>query len=570
MATNPRNQEPDEDDFEALLNQHLPTASPKQKGELLDATVVAIVDDEVIVSFGSKDECPIPFSEFLDPKGELTVRVGDGVRVLLTGWTDDGEPQVSHKAARGAAANQMLREAAERGVPVRGVVSRVAGSGVIVDVGVPAFMPASHCDTMRIPDLSSLIGQEVEAYVLEYDDTRNRAVLSRRKLLAERQDAERQKFLSGVQPGDVLKGVVREVLDFGLFVRIGAVEGLVPRSELTYDRGVSPSDLFKAGDAIEVKVLELAADTGKVTLSRKRVGEDPWLTIGEHYPVGSTVTGRVVTVQEFGAFVQLREGITGLIHAENISWEKGRKSAKDKFQPGDTVTCQVVEIDQERKRLGLSLKHLARDPWTDTASKYPVGSRHKGTVKQLRDFGAIIQLDEFTDGLLHVGDLSWTERPKHPGEVVSEGQEVEVVILNLDAAKRRLSLGLKQLTGSPYEQFVAANPVGSVATGRVTRIERFGAFVELLPGLEGLIHISELDTERVDTPERVVRIGEEVSVKVLGFEAGKKRISLSRKQAIDDLERENIRQYTRKADEKSGTGLSLGDMLKKAMEKKRD
>ena len=569
MTQNPTNQ-PDpmeEEDFEKLLLSHLPQAAPKHKGELVDATVVGIMDDEVMVSFGSKDEAPIPIDEFLDAGKQLTVRVGDTVRVLLTGWNDDGEPEMSHRKARAAEAGTMLREACERNVPVRGTVTRVVPGGVIVDVGMPAFMPGSQADVMRVPDLSGLIGQEIEAYVLEYDEKRNRALLSRRKLQAERNDAARGGFLEKLVPGETVKGTVREVLDFGVFVSLGPVDAMIPRSELTYDRGMHPSDIVKVGQTIEAKVLEVSADTGKVTLSRKRLGEDPWETIGEHYPVGTTVTGKVTGVQPFGAFVQLSEGITGLIHAQNISWESGKKSAADKFVVGDAVSCQVVEIDKEKKRLGLSLKHLSRDPWLDLAASYPVGSRHKGHVKELRDFGAIIQLDENTDGLLHVGDLSWTTRPKHPGEVVQEGQDVEVVVLNLDAARRRISLGMKQLTGSPFDQFASAHPVGSVATGRITRLERFGAFVELAPGLEGLIHISELDEQRVDTPERVVHAGEEVTVKVLEINAAKKRIGLSRKAAIADLERENIRAYTRK-DESGPTGMSLGDALKAAMKKK--
>lgn len=555
-----------DEDFEALLNEHLPQAGPKAKGDLVDANVVGILDDDVLVSYGSKEESAIPAEEFRDPKGELTVKVGDTVRVLLQGWDEDGVPVLSHKKARGAAAAVMLEEAAKAQVPVRGIVSRVVNGGVLVDVGMPAFLPASHIDLFRVGDLNTLVGQEIEAYVMDYNPQEKRAVLSRRKLLAERRDKDLQKFMDGVLPGSTVRGKVKQVLDFGVFVELGAAEGMIPRSELTYDRGVNPADIVTVGQEIEAKVLEVSRDTGKITLSRKRLHEDPWLTISEHFPVGATVTGKVITIQEFGAFVQLTEGITGLIHSKDISWESGKKSAKDQFREGDSVTCQIVDLDVEKKRLGLSLKHLARDPWLDLEAKYPVGSRHTGTVSGLRDFGAFVKLDEFTEALLHIGDLSWEKRPEHPSAILKEGQEVEVVILNLDATKRRISVGMKQKSASPFEQFLAAHSIGSLVTGKVSRMVPFGAFLELAPGLEGLIHISELDDHRVDAPEKVVRMGEEVTVKILEADSAKRKISLSRKDAFRELERENIRQYTKTENQKS-VGLNFGAALKDAFNK---
>lgn len=560
----------DEEDFGKLLDQHLPKAAPRAEGELLDATVVGVMSDAVLVTYGSKEETPISIEEFRGPNGEVTVKPGDSIRVLLVGWDEEGEPQLSFKKARAAEAGRMLEEAFQAHVPVRGVISRALATGVLVDVGIPAFMPASQIDLFRVGDLNALVGQEVEAYVLEFEARKGRAVLSRRQLLQERQNQERQAFLETVAPGSEVEAVVRDVLDFGVFVLMGNVEGMVPRSELTYDRGVAPSEIVKPGDRIRLKVLDVSPETGKITLSRKRLNEDPWLRIDEFYPAGSTVSGKVVSVQEFGAFVQLQEGITGLVHAKDISWEKERKSPRDTFRVGDTVTCQVLEIDKEHKRLGLSLKHLSRDPWLDVADRYPVGSKHKGVVTGLRDFGAFVKLDEYTEALLHIGDLSWERRVAHPRELLSEGQEVEVVILNLDAQKRRISVGMKQTAASPFDRFLQEHPVGSLARGRVSRLVSFGAFVELLPGLEGLIHISELDDVRVDSPERVVRVGNEVQVKVLEANREKQRIGLSRKAAIHELEQENIRQYMNQEKEKAAGGLTgLGAALKAAMEKQK-
>jgi small subunit ribosomal protein S1 len=561
----PKRKRTEDEEFEALLAQHMPRSLPKEEGELLDAHVVAVLRDEVLVTYGSKEECPIPVEEFRDPRGVVTVKPGDSVRVLLMGWNEDGEPLLSHRKARSAEAGNMLAEAAEKQVPVRGTVSRVVNGGVIVDVGMPAFMPAGQIDILRIADLSTLVGKEVEAYVLEYDPGQRRAVLSRKKLLAERQDKTRGEFMKTLAPGATLQGTVRDVLEFGVFVDLGGAEGMIPRSELTYDRGVNPSSLLSVGQKVEVKVLEIDEASGRITLSRKRLNEDPWLKIDENYPVGTTVSGKIVSLQSFGAFVQLQEGITGLIHNKDLSWESGRKSASDKFTVGDTVTCQVAEIDKAQKRLGLSVKHLDRDPWMDVEAKFPLGSRRKATVVMLRDFGAIVKLDEFTDALLHISDLSWEKRHKHPSEVLKEGDEVEVVVLNHDRDKRRISVGMKQTAGSPFEKFVQDYPIGAVAKGRISKLERYGAFVELAPGLEGLIHISELDEQRVDSPERVVRLGEELSVKVLEVNREKQRISLSRKQAIRDLEQENIKQYTSRNEK---LGSTLGSALKDALKKK--
>jgi small subunit ribosomal protein S1 len=556
----------EDEDFEALLNEHLPRAEPKNEGELLDATVVRVLREDVLVTYGSKNEVSIPIEEFRDGKGNLMVKPGDSIRVLVVQIDEDGEPELSYQKARNVEASRMLSQAFEHHVPVRGRITRALNAGVIVDVGVQAFMPASQVDLFRVGDLNSLVGQEVEAYILEYDVRQGRAVLSRRKLLTERQEGQKQQFFSKIKPGDRIKVKVKQALDFGLFVEAEGVEGLIPRSELTYDRGVTPQEVAKPGDILEVKVLDLTPETGKITFSRKRANEDPWEKIEEVYPPGSTVTGKVAAIQSFGAFVQLQEGVTGLIHAKELSWKSGRNSPEEHLKIGDSVTCQVIELDKGNKRLGLSLRSLSRDPWLDLETRYPVGSRHNATVEQFRDFGAFVKLDENTDALLHVADIDWKKRPKHPSEVLKEGQSVEVVILNLDREKRRISVGMKQLARSPFEQFLQSHPPGSIAQGKITRLERFGAFVELAPGLEGLIHISELDDQRVDSPERVVRVGEELNVKVLDANAEKQRISLSRKEAIRQQEQENMKQYLSGQEKKSKSG-GFGAALQQALQK---
>lgn len=559
-----------DDDFAALLEEHLPTAVPKTRGELIDAVVVRLTDDVVLLNYGSKEEAAVPAGEFRDVKGIIAVKPGETVRLQMTGYDDESTPQFSYKRARQAEAAEVLAQAAKSRMPVKGVISRILNTGAIVDLGIPAFMPASQADVRRVNDLNTLLGMQVEVYVLEYDEQQNRAVVSRRALLSERLDKDRETFLETLTPGQIVKGKVREVLDFGAFVELGPIDGLVPRSEVSYERSAKLEDYLAPGQEADFKVLEISRDSGRVTLSRKRLNEDPWATVRDHYAVGTTVSGKVVSIQPFGAFVQLQEGVTGLVHVGDVSWDRDRKPLDEIFKVGDAVTCQVTEVDADAKRLALSVKHLSRDPWLDMVDRFPVGSRHTGTVTQLRDFGAFVKLDENVEGLLHIGDLSWEHRPKHPTEMLSEGQEVEITILSHDLERRRISLGKKQLTGSPYERFTSEHPVGSVTVGTISRIVPFGVFVELLPGLEGLVHISELDEERVDMPERIVRLGEEIRVKILEVSADKQRISLSRKEAIRDEERENLRQYSGQADAPAPAGTSpFAAALQAAMNKKK-
>lgn len=567
MSDELKNDDELEKEFSALLEEHLPNKAKRRRGELVACTVAAIMDDTVLVNYGAKEEAPIALTEFMTGRNEITIKVGDTIRAVLLGWDSEGIAELSFKQARSAESAKMLGEAHERGVPVRGTIAKVVKGGVVVDVGSEAFMPGSQVDLHPVADLNALVGQQIEAYVIEFDAAKGRAVLSRRKLMQERRDKGRQAALESLTPGAVVKGKVRDVLDFGVFVQLGDVEGMIPRSELSYDRGVVPSEACVVGQEIEVKVLEVSADSGRVTLSRKRLGEDPWGTIRATYPVGTTVSGKVVGVQSFGAFVQLQEGITGLIHAKDISWKSGAKTAEEHFKVGDSVTCQVTEIDEAKKRLALSLKHLARDPWADVAERYPVGSRHKATVGSLRPFGAFVRLDEYTEALLHISDLSWTKRPAHPSEVVKEGDVIEVVVLKLDAESRRLSVGLKQTAKSPFADFAAAHPVGSLVTGKVTRFAPFGAFVEVAPDVEALIHVSEIAEQRVEAAERALRMGEEIQAKILSIDTDKQKISLSRKQAILDQERDNIRQYSQNEKKKESGGGAFGGALFEALNK---
>lgn len=556
-----------EREFSSLLDEHLPSEQGARRGEIGYYPVVGITEDSVLVDVGGKSEARLPVEEFSKIGDELRIRVGEEIPALQVGTTKDGTPRLSHRRARQRLAHDAIKQSFDQGLPVRGYITRVVKGGAMVDVGLEAFMPASQVDLMKVPDLKAFLGQEIEAEVLEFDEQRSRAVLSRRRLLIKRQEAERSDILSKMEPGSTVTGKVKNILEFGAFVELGEVDGFIPREEISWDRGKSPSELLEVGQELELKILNVSPESGKITLSRKKLGENPWDRIDERFSPGTTVQGTVVAIEPYGAFIHIEEGITGMVHASDMSWASGNKKPEDFVRVGDQVTSQVLEIDRQRKRLSLGLKQLQRDPWTDVKERYTAGTRHKGTVSSTTPYGVFVKLDEFVEGMIHVSDLSWDRSVRNAKNFMEQGEEVEVVILALDDKKRRISLGKKQLTDSPFDAYIKEHPVGSVVTGKVSRFAPFGAFVELAPGLEGLIHISQIDTKRVELPEKALQQGQEVTVKILECNRDQQKISLSRKEAVKQAEKEITRSYMKNQD-KSSSGMSLGDALRAAQEKK--
>lgn len=555
-----------EQEFAALLDQHLPGGQESARGDIIHVTVVAVRDDSVLVDMGGKAEASIPIGEFPLAGDKRLVKVGDDIPVIQVGRSEDGSPRLSHRQARARQARKNVQDAHTAHVPLRGTVTQIVKGGLMVDVGLDAFMPASQVDLFKVPDLNSLVGQEIEAYVIEFDQRRGRAVLSRRQLLFERRESARTNFVDQLAAGSIVKGKVKSTLDFGVFVDLGIVDGFIPREEISWDRGKSPTDVLKAGDEVEVKILSVSAQTGKITLSRRRLASNPWEEIETRYPVGSTIRGQIVAIQNYGAFVHLEEGITGMIHASDMSWATGNKKPEDYVRVGDEVTCQVLEADKDKKRLSLGLKQLQRDPWGDVEQRFAPGTRHKGKVTSMTNYGAFVRLDDFIEGMVHVSDLSWDKRFNHPKEMLKVGDEAEVVVLKLDRDGRRISLGIKQIADSPFDAYLKDHKVGDVVKGKVTRFAPFGAFVELAHGLEGLIHISHIDEKRVELPEHALKQGDEVTVKIIGTEKKNQKISLSRKEALKQAEKENIKAFMRKKDEVPG-GMTFGEALRAAKDK---
>jgi len=553
--------EPDEtEEFNRMLEQYLGKIHEFYSGEIVDALIVDVKRTYVLVDVGDKAEGIIDIDEFVDAQGEIHVAVGDTIPVqILDRESETGQIHVSYRSAVSELAWQRVREAVRRGTPVSGRIAEPVRSGLIVDIGVPAFMPASQIDTARVENLAEWVGREVEAYVIDLDRQRRRVVLSRRKLIQEDEQRKRRRILDSLEPGQERVVRVKRILDFGAFADLGGLDGLIPREEVSWERGSDPNDYLKEGRDLKVRVVSVDRESGRVTLSRKQARPDPWEKVEEKYPAGSTIKGKVVGLADFGAFVSLEEGVRGMIHTSELSWANGPKRVQDFLQVGDTVRVVVLDIDKERRRMALGLKQVTKDPWLEVEGKFPPQTVVKGTVTAVTQYGAFVRLTEDFEGLIHVSDMTWEKRPKTPSHYVQVSQEVEAVVLRLDRERRRISLGFKQMARSPFERFVEAHPTGSEVHGKVTRVTSFGAFVEVAPEVEGLVHISQLDAQRVEKPEEAVQVGQIIEAKVMKIERKTQKISLSRKAYLKEQESREVAAYVSQS--VSG-GLKMGEILR--------
>jgi len=548
------------EEFDHLLDQYLEKIHDFYLDDIVEAVIVDVKRTYVLVDVGDKAEGVIDIDEFVDPQGEIHVAVGDNIPVQIIGReSETGQINVSYRAAAEELAWQRVREAVQNGTPVSGRIAQAVRSGLIVDIGVPAFMPASQIDVSRVEDLSEWVNREVDAYVVDLDRQRRRVVLSRRKLVQEDEERKRRHILESLEPGQERVVRVKRILDFGAFADLGGIDGLIPREEVSWERGSDPKDYLKEGRDLKVRILAVDRETGRISLSRKRARPDPWEKIEEKYPAQSMVKGKVVGLADFGAFVSLEEGIRGMIHASDLSWGTGPKKVQDFLRVGDTVRAVVLETDKERRRMALGLKQVTKDPWLEIEEKFPPQTVVKGTVTAVTNYGAFVRLTEELEGLIHVSDMTWEKKPKTPSHYVQVGQEVEVIVLRLDRERRRINLGFKQMAKSPFERFLDAHRVGSDVSGTVTRLSPFGAFVELVPEVEGLIHISQLDSERIEKPEDAVQVGQTVEAKILKIERKTQKISLSRKAFLKEQESRETAAYVGQS--LSG-GLKMGEVLR--------
>jgi small subunit ribosomal protein S1 len=539
----------DDADYEQLIDDYSHFAPPHE-GELLQGRVVKRHDTDVIVDFGYKSEGLVPIEQFQQPDGSITVQAGDIIDVMVDrqGVQPEGYILLSHQKASRLRSWDNLEKAHRDGLVVSGRVTGRIKGGLSVDVGVPAFMPGSQIDTRPTHNLDTFLGQDIPVKIVKLNRRRGNVVVSRKMAVEEEHLVRKSAALQGLEEGCVVTGIVKNLTEYGAFVDLGGIDGLLHVSDMSYGRVSHPSEVVNAGEAITVKVLKFDRDKERISLGLKQLVPDPWETIGERYPLSSRVIGRVVSVTDYGAFIELEPGVEGLIHISEMTWSRRMKHPSKVVKVGDQVESVVLDVKGRERRVSLGIKQLEADPWTTVADRYAIGSVVEGRVRKLTDFGAFIEIEEGIDGLVHISDLSWTKRVKHPSEIVKKGQLVQAVILSIDAPNRRLSLGVKQLQPDAWESFFRTHQIGDVVRGRVCRAANFGCFVELAPGVEGLCHRSEIPSaadHRHD--ESPLPIGEEMDFKVVKLNETEKKIGLSVRALTDDEERTRLEDYQRHA-----------------------
>jgi small subunit ribosomal protein S1 len=552
----------DADEYERLLDMYDVSFKNFAEGEVVRGVVLQVSESEVIVDVGYKSEGIIALEEFRDETGQIGVKKGDVVDVLLE-KTEDKEGYVvlsKEKAEKMKVWDDVERAYQERRVVTGRVIERVKG-GLAVDIGVRAFLPGSQVDLRPVRNLDTLRGQELRMRVIKVNKKRGNIVLSRKAVLEEENAEKKRDTLETLEEGKVLMGTVKNITEYGAFVDLGGIDGLLHITDMSWGRINHPNEVVNVGDEVKVIVLKFDRENERVSLGYKQLKADPWTTATIKYPSGTRVKGKVVSLTDYGAFVELEEGVEGLIHISEMSWSKKVKHPSKILTVGQEVECVVLGLDQEAHRISLGLKQTEANPWEQLVSKYPVGSRIEGKVRNLTEFGAFVEVEEGIDGLIHISDLSWTKRVKHPSEILKKGDTVKAVVLNIDAENQRLSLGLKQLATDIWDEFFAHHKVGELVEGKVVRTTNFGVFVELHEGIEGLVHVSELDEKRTEKPEEHFKAGDVLQLKIIKMNEAEKKIGLSLRAVKQDEVQRDLESYREQAGSDRST---LGDAIRAA------
>lgn len=549
--------------FQALYEESLQEV---QEGEVVHGRVIHIGPEFVTVDIGFKSEGQVALREFLSKDGSPIVSIGDSIDVYIERKESEiGMVTLSkEKADRFKFWEEISRAWNEDQVIEGKIVSRIKG-GLSVDIGVMAFLPGSQVDIRPIRNLEKLIGSTLKFKIIKLNRRRGNVVLSRRILLEKERESLRHKTLETLQEGQIVEGVVKNVTDYGAFVDLGGIDGLMHITDISWGRINHPSDVLTVGAKIKVKVLQFDRDNNRVSLGLKQTLPDPWENLAGQFPAGARLKGTVTSITDYGAFVQLRDGVEGLVHVSEMSWTKRIKHPSKILSVGDEVEVKVLDVDQGQKRISLGLKQTSPNPWDTIAERYPVGTKIQGRIKNITDFGIFIGIDEGIDGLVHISDISWIQRLKHPSEAFKKGQEVQAIVLNIDKENQRFSLGIKQIQKNPWDEVHHRFKVGQLVKGKVTNVTKFGAFVEIEPGIEGLVHISELSHQRVEKASEVTKVGDEIQTVVINVDPKKHKIGLS----IKDIDR-----YQSSSSRKESTAAydddtsDFGRMLKEGLERR--
>ena len=554
------------DDFQTMFEESMRSVKP---GGVVKGKVVGITAAHVMIDVGYKSEGQIPLQEFLDRDGKVQVQVGDEVDVFFDSSEDDnGDIILSRERAENIKIWEEIERAFREGLGVEGVILSKVKGGFNVDVGVPGFLPGSHVDVRPTRNLDKFLGKREKFAILKYNRPRGNVVVSRRVLMEKERDVLKKEILKVLEEGVILEGVVKNITSYGAFVDLGGIDGILHISDMSWGRIGHPSEMVKVGDHIKVAVLKFDAERERISLGMKQITPDPWTTVQQNYPVGTRVRGQVLSLMDYGAFVELEKGVEGLIHISEMAWTKKISHPSKVLQVGETVEVLVLNVDPNHRRISLGLKQALPNPWEQVKEKYPVGSVVKGPVRNVTDFGIFVGVEEGIDGLAHVSDLHWTKKIKHPSELYKKGDIIEAKVLGVDVQNERFSLGIKQLTTDPWKLVAEQYPVGSRVKGEVTSVPDFGVFVRLEEGVEGLIHVSQLSTERVDKPSTMFKVGDSVEAEVIHVDAHDRKVGLSVRALKKTEERQEMENYLKK--EKDAGRFSFESILNEELRLDRD
>jgi small subunit ribosomal protein S1 len=539
QAKQPPEETSQDDSFSALFEK-IAKESSVREGEIVKGKVIRVTRDVVLVDIGSKSEGIVSVQEFASPTGQISVKEGDEVEVLLERWEDDhGNVVISKYEADKMRVWDEISHAYKKGDPIEGTITQKIKGGLSVTIrgGVKAFLPGSQIDLKPPKDLDQYLNKTYPFTVLKFNKKRGNIVLSRRSILEKEREELRSQTLGQLKEGTVVEGVVKNITEYGAFVDLGGVDGLVHITDMSWGRINHPKDIMHVGDRIRVVVLKYDAENEKVSLGIKQLKADPWLTVADKFPRGSKVRGKVTMISDYGIFVELEEGVEGLVHVSEVTWSKKVKNPLKQYHSGEDVDAVVLDIDIEGRKIALGIKQLEPDPWTIFTEKLKPGARVAGKVRTITDYGAFVEIMDGIDGLVHKSDLSWTQKINHPSDYLKKGQQVDAVILNINYSDKKVSLGIKQLSEDPWERIPRDYPLGSILEVKVMKLTDFGAFVEIEPGIEGLVHISEMKEEPVKDPADVAKVGDKVRAEVITVDPNERKIALSMKTVAgrDDL-----------------------------------
>ncbi|MFN8598839.1 MAG: 30S ribosomal protein S1 [Candidatus Binatia bacterium] len=546
-----------DEDFGQLFEQSLKSVKP---GEVVTGKVVQIANGLVTVDIGYKSEGQIPINEFRDRDGNIEVQVGDDVDVYFEASEGDtGAVSLSRAKAEQVKVWRDIEIAYNEGVPIEGLIVGKVKGGLKVDIGVAAFLPGSHADLRPTRNLDRFIGQKGRFAILKFNRSRGNVVVSRRAVLERERSALKEETLRVLEEGIILEGAVKNITDYGAFVDLGGLDGLLHITDMSWGRISHPSEVINVGDQVKVVVLKYDPERERVSLGMKQIMPDPWTTAADRFPVGLRIRGKVVSITDYGAFVELEKGVEGLIHVSEMSWTKRVTHPSKVLEMGAEVEVQVLDVDPGNRRISLGLKQVAPNPWELVRVNHPTGSRITGKVKSITDFGIFVGVDDGIDGLVHISDLHWTKKIKHPSEAYKKGDEIEAVVLGVDVENERISLGVKQLEHDPWASLAERFPVGTKVKGPITSITDFGVFVEIEDGIEGLVHVSQISNERVDKPSQLFQVGDELEAEVTNIDGREKKIGLSVKALRRTEERDEMNAYLSR--EGKAAKFSLEDVM---------